>query len=128
MGDQCIVNTEVVQFQMMADDRHKGEWTPGNNFTGGSMSRQQKAKLRVCASCEWIFTDDQQYPEHGGCPKCAFAHYGARYVYGNKAYRYAKTQQPWFDRKMGDYAVKLHKEIEAAQPTKPPRRIALDLG
>lgn len=76
----------------------------------------QKAKLRVCASCEWIFTADNQHPEFGGCPKCGFAHYGARYVYGDKAYTYAKTQKPWFDRKMADYAVKLHQEVEAAAP------------
>lgn len=70
--------------------------------------KQKDAKLRVCASCEWIFKlngDD-------GCPKCGFAHYGARYVYGNKAYRYAVTQQAWFDKKMSDYAHKLWQEIE----------------
>ena len=40
-----------------------------------------------------------------------FAHYGARYVYGDKAYRYAITQNPWFDKKMSDYAYKLSQEI-----------------
>lgn len=30
---------------------------------------------------------------------CGFAHYGARYVYGDKAYRYEKTQQPWRDKR-----------------------------
>lgn len=68
---------------------------------------QKHAKLRVCASCEWIFTANGE-----GCPKCGFAHYGARYVYGDKAYRYAKSQKPWFDRKMNSYALSLHKEIE----------------
>lgn len=64
-----------------------------------------KAKLRVCASCEWIFTGGV------GCPKCQFGSYGAHYVYGNKAYNYQKSQKPWFDRKMADYSVKLFKEI-----------------
>lgn len=65
-----------------------------------------KAKLRVCASCEWIFTDGVT------CPKCQFGSYGARYVYGNKAYRYVKSQKPWFDRKVADYSVKLLQEID----------------
>ena len=74
--------------------------------------KQKDAKLRVCASCEWVFKDER-HPEMGGCPKCGFAHYGARYVYGDKAYRYAKTQQPWFDNKMSRYAYTLRCEIEA---------------
>lgn len=64
------------------------------------------AKLRVCASCEWIFNTGV------GCPKCQFGSYGAHSVYGNNAYRYAKTQKPWFDRKMADYAFKLLQEIK----------------
>lgn len=69
-----------------------------------------KAKLRVCASCEWIFSDGV------GCPKCQFGSYGARYVYGNKAYRYAISQKPWLDKKMSDYAFKLYQEIDASKP------------
>lgn len=72
-----------------------------------------KAKLRCCASCEWIFiagTPDT------GCPKCGFGHYSARYVHGQRAYRYARTQKPWFDRKMSATAVKLQREIDAAAP------------
>ncbi len=72
--------------------------------------KQKDAKLRVCASCEWIFTD-KRHAKTGGCPKCGFAHYGARYVYGDKAYRYAITQKPWFDKKMSDYSYKLSQEI-----------------
>ena len=75
------------------------------------------AKLRVCASCEWVFSD-KRHPETGGCPKCGFAHYGARYVYGNKAYRYATTQRPWFDKQMADLAVKLRREIAAEKPVR----------
>lgn len=86
----------------------------------------QKAKLRVCASCEWIFTIDNQHPEFGGCPKCGFGHYGARFVYGKKAYAHAQTQQPWFDRKMADYAYQLHQEISASTPSKPTTLLSLN--
>lgn len=67
------------------------------------------AKLRVCASCEWIFNTGVE------CPKCQFGSYGAHCVYGNNAYRYAKTQKPWYERKMGDYSIKLLQEIENVQ-------------
>lgn len=73
-----------------------------------SKSRQQLAKLRVCASCEWIF---ERVNDDPSCPKCSFGSYGARYVYGDQAYRYAKTQQPWLDRKLIDYEMKLRQEI-----------------
>jgi len=66
-----------------------------------------KAKLRICASCEWIFKDDGF-----GCPMCGFSHYGAFYVYGKHAYKYAKTQQPWLDRKMAVYHDQLMDEIK----------------
>ena len=73
-------------------------------------SAQQRADLRTCASCEWIFhlVDSD---EHGGCPKCGFATYGARFVYGAKAYRYAKTQEPWFNKQLSPVIHKLHSEI-----------------
>ena len=71
------------------------------------MTTQLTAKLRACASCEWIFK------ESGPCPKCGFAHYGARFVYGDRAYRYAKTQQPWIDRKGAEYILKLQKHIRS---------------
>lgn len=57
-------------------------------------SPQQRAALRCCASCHWI------YPGPGDCPKCGFASYGARYVYGDRAYRYRFNQTPWLERKM----------------------------
>lgn len=79
------------------------------------VARQLTAKLRVCASCEWIFSD-QRHPETGGCPACGFAHYGARFVYGDAAYKFAKTQKPWFDKRMADYAYKLHCEMRDLQP------------
>ena len=73
--------------------------------------KQKDAKLRVCASCEWLFKDTR-HPETGGCPKCGFAHYGARFVYGDKAYTYAKTQRPWFDKKLAEYSFQLRREVE----------------
>lgn len=48
----------------------------------------QRANLRVCASCEWIF----KASEFSACPKCGFAHYGAHWAIGKKCYTYAKTQ------------------------------------
>jgi len=62
-------------------------------------------KLRVCASCEWIFRDELS------CPKCGFAYYGARSVYGNKCYKYEKTQQPWINKKVAEYISELQKQI-----------------
>jgi len=60
-----------------------------------------KAKLRVCASCEWVFLGGVE------CPQCGFGSYGARYVYGNRAYRYKKTQEPWIERKIEHYRLTL---------------------
>lgn len=77
----------------------------------------KKANLRTCACCEWIFTRDQQHPEMGGCPQCGFGHYGARNVYGHKAYQFARTQQPWFDKKMATYAAQLQAQINKAVVT-----------
>jgi len=70
-----------------------------------------KGSLRTCASCEWIFL--VKHPEDGECPKCGFGHYGAHYVYGNKAYDYAKTQEPWKNKKLAQYAAELDDIIKA---------------
>ena len=72
------------------------------------------ANLRVCASCEWIFKRNEN-TEEDGCPKCHFGHYSARYVYGNKAYGYARTQQPWLEKKMERYREGLLREIGASR-------------
>lgn len=69
------------------------------------MSTQRTARLRVCASCEWI------YNGHGMCPKCGFASYSARSVYGITCYRYRTTQEPWYNRMMAAYSVALRKQI-----------------
>lgn len=67
------------------------------------------AELRVCASCEWVYKLSET--EDGGCPKCGFAHYGAHWVYGKPAYRYAITQEPWLKRKLARYEYQLQCEI-----------------
>lgn len=69
------------------------------------MTTQKTAKLRVCASCEWIFKGV------GECPKCQFGSYGARFVYGDKCYRYHKNQKPWMDNKLFKYKMELIREI-----------------
>lgn len=66
------------------------------------------AKLRACASCEWIFNDGIE------CPKCQFGSYGAYFVYGNACYRYALTQKPWLDKKLFNYELKLREEITSS--------------
>lgn len=71
---------------------------------------RKPASLRCCASCMWIFTwaPGTPCPE---CPQCQFGHYGARRVFGNNAYRYAKTQKPWYDRQMQHHSDKLRQQI-----------------
>jgi len=68
-------------------------------------SPQQRAKLRACASCKWIFNTGI------ACPKCGFGSYGARYAFGNQCYRWLFTQKPWLDQKMNEAYGKLDKEI-----------------
>jgi len=68
-----------------------------------------KAKLRVCASCEWIFKTDVET----SCPQCGFGHYSAHYVYGNRAYRYAITQEPWKQKRMMKYEDQLDDYIKS---------------
>lgn len=72
----------------------------------------QKAALRVCASCEWIFSGER-HAETGGCPKCGWAHYGAHFVFGRNAYRHAVSQKPWLRNRMAKRAEELHREIAA---------------
>lgn len=68
--------------------------------------------LRVCASCEWIFRILSENKTNE-CPKCGFGHYSARYVYGQKAYVFAKTQEPWVNKKLNEYHQKLLAEINS---------------
>lgn len=65
----------------------------------------KKFKLKVCASCSWM------YKSEGECPMCGFAYYGARYVYGNACYKNFKTQSPWKEEKLFDYEMKLNQII-----------------
>lgn len=76
-----------------------------------------RAKLRCCASCEWIFQNGVE------CPKCGFGSYGARYVHGNKAYRYKYTQEPWYQKKIDGYSLKLLSEIKKSCSSKNTRTI-----
>lgn len=76
----------------------------------------KRAKLFVCASCEWIFKTPDE--DSGGCPKCHWAYYGAHYVYGNSAYRYYKSQEPWKRRKLANFEVKLNIEIDEHNMTR----------
>jgi len=71
--------------------------------------KMRDANLRTCAFCEWIFklSDSDSIV----CPRCGFGSYGARYVYGDKAYRYEKTQEPWKKRKMERFETELDLEI-----------------
>lgn len=71
-----------------------------------------KARLRTCARCEWIFEQDGTL---SGCPRCGFAHYGARWVYGRRAYRYARTQEPWLNKKVAHYKEALWREIRESE-------------
>ena len=79
------------------------------NGEGEVMGTQRTAELRVCASCEWIFKNTTGEPKE--CPKCDWPTYGARYVYGDKCYKYAETQEPWLEKKMDKYERKLLREI-----------------
>ena len=69
-------------------------------------SQQQRANLRTCMSCEWIFQGNDAI-----CPKCTWPSYGAHFVYGDRAYKYAKTQEPWKNKKMTSYLFELNAEI-----------------
>ncbi len=81
------------------------------------LSPQQRATLRVCASCEWIYRGAPH-----SCPKCGFASYGARYVYGDRAYRFEWTQEPWMNLKLAMLRDKLFLEITEANSKKPRHR------
>jgi len=76
--------------------------------------KRGNAKLRVCASCRWIFINNKE-TDLQGCPKCGFGHYGAWWAYRNAAYRYKKTQKPWLENKVSEYTFKLLEEIEDSQ-------------
>lgn len=67
-------------------------------------------QLCCCGSCQWIFKFTR--PDNG-CPKCKFAYYSAHAVFGNRTYRYAKTQEPWKNQKLVEFMVLLDKELEA---------------
>jgi hypothetical protein len=61
-------------------------------------------------SCEWI------YEGEFSCPKCGWASYGARFVYGDRAYKFKITQEPWKRRKIVEFEQKLEWEIITTNP------------
>ncbi len=64
--------------------------------------------LQVCMHCDWIYKG-----ELSDCPKCSWPAYRAKSVFGNKAYKYAKTQQPWMEKQINKFGHMLEKEIES---------------
>ncbi len=73
------------------------------------ITTQKTAKLRMCASCEWVFKMPNEIVCRN-CPKCNFGSYGAHFVYGAKCYEYLETQSPWIEKKVDRYRVKLERE------------------
>lgn len=84
-------------------------------------SAQQRARLRCCASCEWIYLVRPKTAEDNGrdCPKCGFAAYGARSVHGDRAYKFLITQAPWLKRSLARVEMELRSQIVAHQATLP---------
>lgn len=68
-------------------------------------------RLRICASCEWLFKSDDPI-----CPKCKFGSYLALYACGQKAYKYFKNQIPWKKKQLINFELKLDKEISKRWP------------
>lgn len=76
----------------------------------------KSANLRVCMHCEWVFRKD--LTGSPSCPKCEWPSYGARCVYGDRAYVYEKTQKPWKKRKISALSAELDRIIRSSnQPT-----------
>ena len=76
-----------------------------------SVGPKRLALLRVCASCEWVFKLAHKEVSTE-CPLCGFASYGARRVYGKKAQRYLRSQEPWTEKKVESYRTELLKFCE----------------
>lgn len=86
-------------------------------------SKQRGARLRICASCEWVF--DRRPPQPSGetgagCPKCGFASYGAHWVLGHACYRVKSTQERWLKRKLDAYECELRQQIGTANAERDP--------
>ena len=74
-------------------------------------SRQLQADLRVCASCERIF---RRSKHSGGCPYCGFAHYGARWALGPRAYKQEQRQEAWRAKVISSFITRLESLIAEA--------------
>jgi hypothetical protein len=70
-----------------------------------------KARLRVCASCEFVYKAPPFNATY--CPMCGFGSYSAHWVYGKKAYKYEKTQQPYIDKQVSKFVDELQTCIAA---------------
>lgn len=80
-----------------------------------------KAKLRCCASCEWIYKDCES-SDDDGCPLCNFGSYGARHVFGDDCYKYQYSQKPWKDQKMANESGRLNSIIDE-KSAKSPKKV-----
>lgn len=81
------------------------------------------ADLRVCASCEYIF-QAKLYRTGTACPVCGYASYGARAVYGKKAYSYLKSQKPFYDKEMAKAQHEAQNKHQRAEEAR--RQYAMD--
>lgn len=105
LSDQTRIGSRIIQRQQIALEGKR------NAVSQDEIKMKRKpADLRVCACCEWIFSYKQKSTY--ACPKCQFGSYGAYWVYGDGAYRFAKTQEPWLNRKLEQYQLALQKEID----------------
>lgn len=71
-----------------------------------SMSRSQKANLRICARCAFIFRRSENLGSTD-CPLCNFSSYSAHYADGKKCYKNEKTQEPWLRNKLREHLTEL---------------------
>lgn len=86
-----------------------------------------KYDLCTCARCEFIFRKSELVEPQ--CPQCGFpGFYGARQIYGAKAYRFEKTQTPWMERQMAKRVGELTKQIEEWNKKKRTGRVLLREG
>lgn len=75
----------------------------GNNF-------RKVDDLFVCGRCRWVYAK----PPLQSCPKCGYpASSRAAMVFGRKASRFARSQDPWIDLKLADLRARLRQEVKA---------------
>ncbi|ALY07066.1 hypothetical protein VmeM32_00075 [Vibrio phage vB_VmeM-32] len=69
------------------------------------------AKIRVCATCEWIFDSTIS----NQCEMChnSVGSYGARWVYGKNYLTLYKNQTPWREKQLAKSMFRIDQEISA---------------